>query len=100
MKDITSLDWGFDTETKKKGYALYQKTIFNNIYKDKNKYTTTLEGNTVMLEFSDSKKDCLDDDNCSCNEYEENGECRHIYALICSIKKISKKLNVDFEKID
>lgn len=100
MKELTSVDWCFETPTKAKGYYFYNKCTFDKIYKTNNKYETTIEGYEVMVDFSNNKKDCIDNDKCSCDYYDNNGECKHVYALICKIKKVPKNLDIDFYKIE
>lgn len=90
----TKVDLCFDEDTIKKGYYYYCNNKVKNITKDHNSYDAVVIGSfgnyNVNVEFSNNRKEELDDFECDCCVFEENGECKHIYALVCSIFKLDK----------
>lgn len=87
----TEFDWCFNEKAKEVGYWYYVNDFVTNVTKIQNIYSCNCGKYDVKIEFSNNRKEEMDDIECSCSYHEnEDNYCPHIYALICYIFKVDK----------
>lgn len=82
----TKHDSSFSDKVKNVGYWYYVNGLVSSVIKKGNNYTCKVDNYEIMLEFSNNRKEEMDDYECTCSYYDNvDNCCPHIYALICCI---------------
>lgn len=87
----TKFDSCFTEKSKEIGYWYYVNNKVTNLTKKGNIYSALVDEYTVRIEYSNNRKEELDDYDCECSFHNnQDNFCPHVYALVCSSFNVTK----------